>query len=63
MMLFSRIEGTGERLSHMNINKYNNINQHANNNYIHNKYQHMNTIKEVPQFQQQLDSTKWHKIK
>ena len=38
MMLFSRIEGTGERLSHMNINKYNNINQHANKNYIHNKY-------------------------
>ena len=32
MMLFSKIKCIGERLSHTNIYKYNNINQHANNN-------------------------------
>ena len=32
MILFSRIECTGERMIPTNVNKYNNINQHTNNN-------------------------------
>ena len=31
-MIFNRIECIGKRLLHVNINKDNNINQHANNN-------------------------------
>ena len=32
IMLFSKVECTGERLLHINIYKHDNINQHNNNN-------------------------------